>query len=45
MHSNRFAEVRTYSYSRRSADRSYYLDLTGNVDPGTIELALNIEWK
>ncbi len=41
----KLAEVRAYSYSRRSAFRSYYLDLTGNVDPGTIELALDIEWK
>ena len=39
------AEVRTYSYSRRSAYKSYYIDLTGNVDPGRIELALDIEWQ
>jgi hypothetical protein len=39
------AQVRTYSYSRRSAFKSYYIDLTGNVDPGRIELALDIEWQ
>lgn len=38
-------EVRTYPYSRQAAYRSYYLELTGNVQPGTIELALDIEWK
>jgi hypothetical protein len=38
-------EVRTYPYARKSACRSYYLDLTGNVGPGKIELALDIEWK
>ncbi len=39
------AEVRTYPYSRRSAYHSYYLDLTGNVEPGTIELAVDVEWQ
>jgi hypothetical protein len=39
------AEVRMYSYSRRSAERSYYPDRTGNVDPGAVELVLDIEWQ
>ncbi len=38
-------QVRTYSYARKNAFKSYYLDLTGNVGPGKIELALDIEWK
>jgi hypothetical protein len=38
-------EVRIYPYSRQGAYRSYYIDLTGNVQPGKIELALEIEWK
>ncbi len=38
-------EVKTYPYSRRSAFKSCYLDLTGNVEPGKIELVLDIEWK
>jgi hypothetical protein len=38
-------EVRTYVYSRRADFRSHYIDLTGSVDPGKIELSLDIEWK
>jgi len=34
-----------YSCSRGSAYRSYYLDRTGNVDPGAVELILDIEWQ
>jgi hypothetical protein len=39
------SEVRMYSYSRGNACRSYYLDRTGNVDPGAVELVLDIEWQ
>jgi len=41
----RRVEVRAYSHSRGSACGSYYLDLTGNVDPGAVELFLDIEWQ
>jgi hypothetical protein len=41
----RRVEVRAFSHSRGSACRSYYLDLTGNVDPGAVELFLDIEWQ
>ena len=37
--------LRMYSCSRGSACRSYYLDRTGNVDPGAVELVLDIEWQ
>jgi len=42
---DKLVEVKTYSYSRKSAYRSHYVDLTGKVDPGMIELAVDIEWK
>ena len=38
-------EVRRYSYPRRTDFGSYYIELTGNVDPGIIELAVDVEWK
>jgi hypothetical protein len=38
-------EVRVYPCSRRGDFRTHYIELTGNVEPGTIELALDIEWK
>jgi hypothetical protein len=34
-----------YSHSRGSAYRSYYLVRTGDVDPGTVELVLDLEWQ
>ena len=37
--------VPKYFHSRGSACRSYYPDLTGNVDPGAVELVLDIEWQ
>jgi hypothetical protein len=33
------------SYSRGSACGSYYLDRAGNVDPGAVELVLDLEWQ
>jgi hypothetical protein len=38
------AEVRMYSHSRGGACGSYYPDRTGNVDPGAVELVLDLEW-
>ena len=38
-------EVRKYTYPRGSAYSSYYIELTGVVDPGMIELSVDIEWK
>jgi len=38
-------QVMTYHCSRKSAYRTHYLDLTGKVEPGNIELSLDIEWK
>ena len=38
-------EVRKYTYPRGSDYSSYYIELTGVVDPGMIELSVDIEWK
>ena len=38
-------DVHKYSYPRRMDYHSYYLELTGNVDPGPVELAVDIEWQ
>ena len=38
-------EVRKYTYPRRGDFNSYYIELTGVVDPGSIELSVDIEWN
>lgn len=38
-------EVRKYTYPRRGDFCSYYVELTGVVDPGRIELSVEIEWE
>lgn len=38
-------EVRKYIYPRRRDFNSYYIELTEVVDPGRIELSVDIEWE
>lgn len=38
-------EVRRYTYPRRGDFSSYYIELTGVVDPGRVELRVEIEWQ
>jgi hypothetical protein len=39
------AEVRRYSYPRKKEWHSWYVDLTGAVDPGTVRLEVTVDWE
>jgi hypothetical protein len=39
------ADVRRYPYPRKQDWHSWYIDLTGVVDPGTVRLEVDVEWQ